>query len=177
LQTLRSSEETNMSRRRVSGAALLVLFGCAENPLIPDPNMAPRANANADQVVPFAGAEVAVTLDASFSTDMDGQIQEYRWMSATTPPMGGTGRYVPPGEAADWPPNEMTTVVNLPEGVWTLALQVVDDKGTVSAPDYVMVTVGDAPPPAAGAGGAPGGAGGRPAGGSGGGGAGGAGGA
>jgi len=158
-----------MLRRRVSGAALLVLFGCAENPLIPDPNMVPHANANADQVVPFAGVPVAVTLDASFSTDMDGQIREYRWLSATTPPMGGTGRYVPPGEAPEWPPNEMKTVVNLPQGVWTLALQVVDDKGAVSLPDYVTITVGDVPPPAAGAGGAPaGGAGGRGAAGAGG---------
>jgi uncharacterized membrane protein YgcG len=126
--------------------------------------MTPRANAGADQVVPFAGAPVAVMLDAGFSMDMDGQIQEYRWLSATYPPTGGTGRYVPPGEAPDWPPNAKQTVVMLPAGVWTFALQVVDDDAAVSLPDYVVVTVGDAPAlPAAGAGGATG-AGGQPGG-------------
>ena len=145
----------NQAVRRCAAVLLILLGGaCAENPLVNEPNLPPRANAGADQVLPFAGVPVAVVLDGSFSSDMDSQILDYRWLSATYPPTGGTGRYVPPGETTDWPPNVMRPMIMLPQGAWTFALQVIDDKGATSPPDFVMVTVGDVA--AAGAGGASG---------------------
>jgi hypothetical protein len=134
---------------------LFALVGCSKTPLVQPANAVPRANAGPDQMVPATGMSVSVTLDGSQSSDSDGHIVEYRWLSATKPPDGGSGRYVPPGQMPSWPDDEVQPKVSLPEGVWTFSLQVTDDKGATSVADTVTITVGNAPvagAPAAGAG-------------------------
>lgn len=142
-----------MSYRSICIAALLCAFGCSENPVIRDPNMPPRADAGDPQTVAFAGAPVDVLLDGSRSIDLDGRVIAWRWLSATRPPDNGRGRYVPPGEAADWPADAAQVMVRLPtEGVWRFSLQVIDDKLSTSLPDVVTITVGMPPAGAAGMG-------------------------
>ena len=131
----------------------MCLLGCTENQVIREPNSMPRADAGSDQVVPYAGVPVDVWLDGTRSVDDDGTIIAYRWLSATRPPGGGSGRYVPPGESPDWPADFAQTMVRLPEGTWRFSLQVTDDDQSSSAQDVVTITVGAAPVGGAGPGG------------------------
>jgi hypothetical protein len=124
---------------------------CRQNPLVERANPAPTAVAKINPAAP-SEAPVMVTLDGTGSTD-DGSITEYRWLSATPKPDGMPGRYIPPGESADWPADTAMTTVQLPEGIWSFQLWVKDDQGVVGAPAKVTVNVGDVPVPAAGAGG------------------------
>jgi hypothetical protein len=52
-----------------------------------------------------------------------------------------SGRWVPPGESSDWPADEAMTTVMLGEGVYTFVLWVTDNKGAVSQPDTLKVTI------------------------------------
>jgi hypothetical protein len=171
----RDPKENPVSCKTAWAALVLCALGCTENPVIEEANRIPVANAGPDQVVPFQGAAVDVVLDASASTDADGVIIEYRWLSATRPPGGGPGRYWPPGETMDWPADGVTTAVRLPQGVWMFSLQVTDDAHATGEQDTVTITVGSAPVAGSGGGGMGGGGagGGAPIGGIGGGGAGG----
>jgi hypothetical protein len=95
----------------------------------------PVANAGADQTVECTGgAKASVTLDASATTDPDGNITLYEWFenySAATPTLLGTG---------------VTLVIDLPVGAHTITLKVTDATGA-SATDEVVVDVVDTAPP------------------------------
>ena len=148
--------------------ALAALLGCRENGIAKEPNDAPLAiamvvNAAGETVDKKAAPEMrtfpldangmaAVTLVGSASSDPDGEVVKYRWMSAT-PIMGDpSSRMVPEGQAATWPEDSARPNIVLPQGEWTFNLWVVDDGGEISAPDVITVIAGAvAAPPAAGA--------------------------
>lgn len=150
-------------------AAVLVLCsaGCREDNLVPDPNRTPEAVArviaeNGDSVdetvdggggprFAFDGTPVEIQLDGSRSSDVDGEIRDYRWLSGTTDVDAGGGRLIPEDQDAGWPRDAAKPTVRLGEGVWTFTLWVEDDDGAISQPDTITFTVGDpapaAPPP------------------------------
>lgn len=120
----------------VVGAGLMPM-GCRDLPGVSDPNAAPIANAGRDQEFTDE-TQVTVTLDGSDSSDPDGRIRSYRWLSAdvTEQDAGGIERIGPEVDAVAKPK------VKLSEGVWTFTLWVEDDRGLYSAPDSVVITVG-----------------------------------
>jgi hypothetical protein len=150
--------------------ALFAFAGCRESPQIKPANKLPKAVAlvaDADGKLAskvqlnYTGADIDVTLDATTSSDEDGTIVSYRWLSANAVRDGGLGqlshdvttdaatmtikaggRYVPPGEPASWPGTSAKVTVPLGEGVWTFILLVFDNKGGVSAPSTVEITIG-----------------------------------
>lgn len=167
--------------------ACSLLAACTDNAVVPDsPNRRPvadarirvdgkavdeKVDAEALKIPLAAGVDsVEVTLDATESTDADGKVTSYRWLSATSVPDGGVGalsytgamgvvsaggRFVPGAEpggdkpgaregVADWPEDVERPVVELGEGAWSFSLWVTDDDGAVSSPDTVTVLVGDA---------------------------------
>jgi hypothetical protein len=106
---------------------------------------------------PFTGKPVSVTLDGSHSHDPDGTIASYHWLSGTLAPDGGTNlpdeggvlhRWVPPGEAPNWPGTSVSPQVELGMGAWSFTLWVVDNEGAISAPSTITVTVGMVTTPA-----------------------------
>lgn len=147
----------------------LTLVGCQKNPLVEPPNARPIAvawvegepfPANAAMRAPvvrtFDGEPVRVTLDATRSSDEDGRIVTYRWLSATLQ-ADGSGRLVPgfndedAGQEDDettadtglgYPADVEKPVVTLPVGEWRFALWVIDDQGEVSDRDSVVIRVG-----------------------------------
>jgi len=169
-------QENAMRSYRVFAGLLAVALafatGCRENPIVPDGNKLPFANAGFDLQVDYAGTPVTVMLDGTMSTD-DGVIDRYLWFSATPlslgdedagipPGMGalsyttsmannnsvtvtGGGRFVPVGQRADWPDDVAQPMVTLDRGLYTFALWVRDDVGVVSEPDTVIVRVGADP--------------------------------
>jgi hypothetical protein len=138
--------------------AILAAGACRPNPLIPEGNKLPVANAGPNQVVDYAGAPVAITLDGSGSSDADGVIRHYQWLSAT--PLapdedsdGGAGeevvpaggRVIPPGEPIGWPEDVVSPMVTLDQGVHYFTLWVTDDRGAMSPPDTVEIRIGADP--------------------------------
>jgi hypothetical protein len=141
----------------------LALAGCMESLDGPIANRVPTALAQvqgqmgSQVTVPFMGAPVQVTLDASGSTDQDGPLVAYRWFSGTpqsdapsTAGSGadddagaesGSGRWVPDGAPKDWPNDELNPVVTLGEGQYSFVLWVIDELGAVSDPSTLTVTV------------------------------------
>jgi hypothetical protein len=153
------AKENCMSRTKF--IALALLASCVQDPLIPEFNAPPVAVARvisakgesidemtdeAGLVFAFSGSPVTITLDGSGSSDPNGMIKQYRWLSGTLTPDAGAAqpakRLVPAGAAADWPADEQQPQVQLGEGVWTFTLWVVDDQGSVSDPDTIRITVG-----------------------------------
>jgi hypothetical protein len=128
----------------LSVACLTVAVGCREEPLLDRLNLLPEAQAGEDITVQSQGEPVTVTLDASASSDKDGEIVAYHWFSAVAAADGGVS--VIEGEEPTWPEDSEQPSVVLPPGVWTFALWVEDDKGAVSLPDTVKVTVGNPDP-------------------------------
>lgn len=140
--------------------------GCQENPAI-DPNNAPIAvawlqgqdipramctDAPYDEtcpldegrrrmgvVLPFAGSPVTVTLDSSQSSDRDGRVASYRWLSAN---FGADCKGRDPDRAHD-PEDVAKPTVTLGEGFWEFGLWVEDDKGAVSDQSVVTIRIGD----------------------------------
>ncbi len=87
-------------------------------------NLAPQANAGADQVLTAGlGGTASVTLDGSGSNDADGSIQSYSWKKDTVT----LATAVQP-------------TINLAIGVHSIRLTIADDKGA-TASDEVVVTV------------------------------------
>ena len=148
-------------------ALAAVSSGCREDPTIPPANQLPIADARvirdgksvnertdgADATkFDYSGAPVAVTLDASKSHDLDGTITAYRWLSGIVAPDGGiplpdgTGvsrRWVPAGEALNWPGDGVSPTVMLDKGIWSFSLWVTDNGGAISTPDTIKITIGD----------------------------------
>jgi hypothetical protein len=129
------------------------LCACAQSPAVPEPNSEPTADAGPDQTISLTSDTATVMLDGSGSSDRDGRITAYRWLSGLKREDGMTGRMVPDGEAADWPEDVERPTVTLPRGWWIFSLQVTDDGGLNSVADTVTINVGPVDPPAAGAGG------------------------
>jgi hypothetical protein len=128
----------------IIAGSLVSSTGCREEPSLARLNLLPKALAGDDQEVEFEGEPVSVTLDGSGSSDTDGEITQWQWFSAIGAPDGGVA--VPEGEAPTWPEDGEQPTVILPQGVWTFALWVEDDRGAVSLPDTVKITVGDPSP-------------------------------
>jgi hypothetical protein len=102
------------------------------------------ANDGLGPIFPFAGEPVEVVLDGKKSSDMDGTIAGYRWLSGTLAD-GGVDRVVPDGEAPSWPDDVAQPHVKLGEGRWSFSLWVTDDEGEISDPDTIQLIVGVPP--------------------------------
>jgi len=121
--------------------------------LVPDRGLAPQADARVLGqegklvTIPYAGEPIALTLDASHSSDPDGQITRFRWLSGTRAPAAGSGashRSVPAGAESDWPDDVEKPELTLGEGTYAFSLWVSDDQGMVSAPDLLQVVIAPA---------------------------------
>jgi len=109
-------------------------FGLASDPAvvtISTLNSAPVATAGPDQTLDSIG--VTVQLDGSQSYDFDNDPITYAW-TITTMPSGSTATLSDPTSAT---PTFWADVV----GEYVVQLQVSDNKGAVSTPDEVQVTV------------------------------------
>ena len=95
------------------------------------PNIAPIARASADQTIQLPIS--SITLDGSFSDDVDGNIATYQW----TKIQGANCTII---EATGW----TTQVTGLTEGTYSFELRITDNEGAVSK-DTVEVTVLKAP--------------------------------
>ncbi len=101
----------------------------------PAPNVAPVANAGADQVITLPTN--SVTLNGNGSVDPDGTISSFSWTKISGPAGGILSN-----------PNQATTIVsNLVEGTYEYELRVVDNLGLVST-DRVRIQVNPNPNPA-----------------------------
>jgi hypothetical protein len=89
-------------------------------------NIAPVANAGADQTITVPNN--TVTLNGSASSDADGSITSYSWSKISGPI---SGSITSPGSAS-------TTVTALVEGTYTFRLKVTDDKGATASDDIVI---------------------------------------
>jgi hypothetical protein len=131
-------------------------LGCTKNAQVEEVNVHPVARAwIANQpfpedasvkpvaIVALEGASVEVTLDGSRSSDPDGKIVSYRWLSAATDPDAGTGRVVPEGEDSDWPSDEQKPKVTLSRGFHRFSLWVTDNDGVTSRADLLTVQIGE----------------------------------
>jgi hypothetical protein len=129
---------------------------CADNLQVPYTNVTPVAvasilnDARKDASFTLGDQPVSVTLDASMSRDLDGEVRTYRWLSATTPDRVGSllddagahGRWVPEGAAADWPDDVIRPEITLSEpGDYAFTLWVVDDRGRISDPSTISLRV------------------------------------
>jgi len=150
--------------------AMFAMDACADNLLIPPTNVTPVAVArlldddspNPTVEVDAPDAPLELTLDASESRDPDGQIQTYRWLSASlasgfgqadeqdagpaepsvVADAGVFGRWMPEGAAEGWPEDVMRPVVELPGvGTYAFTLWVIDDRGRVSEPSTLSIEV------------------------------------
>jgi hypothetical protein len=149
----------------------LLAAACVDNLQTPETNVTPVAVARVlddDRVMPsfsFEGSPLELTLDASKSTDLDGTIASYRWLSATQLPSSGAGsggsggaagaagaagaggasapgRWVPEGEAADWPEDVERPRVSLPApGTYSFVVWVTDNGGRISDPNTLTIEV------------------------------------
>ena len=121
--------------------------------LVGDLGLAPTADARVsgqagkEVMLEFAGEPLDVTLDGSHSRDPDGRIVTYRWLSgmraSSTDDAGepGPSRVVPEGEEPTWPEDVVRPQVTLDQGDYVFTLWVIDERGNVSTPDSVRVSV------------------------------------
>jgi len=160
---------------RLFAAAALTCFAsaCEESLGVPEGNRLPIARATvlgadggSSASFDYEGSPVRITLDGSGSSDPDGKIARYRWLSGNlrtgTGAAGGGGsgsvpaddadggsdlelsatlRWVPDGEQPNWPADVAQPVVELGEGTFTFVLWVVDDGGAVSDPVTLQITI------------------------------------
>lgn len=111
---------------------------CVENPLVTD-NNAPVADAGDDQELEYDGDPVSVTLDGSRSADSDGDVVSYQWLISSRIECDGKD------DDDECPEHVEKPKVMLDEGRYHFTLWVTDNKGAVSDPDTVMITVGNPP--------------------------------
>ncbi len=88
--------------------------------------------------VPYDGSPVTVTLDATHSSDRDGEVVKYRWLSANFGP-DCAGRDDDPDHD---PAEQAKPKLTLDEGFWEFGLWVEDDAGATSSQSVVTVRVG-----------------------------------
>lgn len=91
-------------------------------------NKRPIAAAGPDQVhmLAFGQAEIDIKLNASASSDPDGNVVAYAWTGTPAPE------------------NVVSPTVRLKAGTHTFSLIVTDEKGTLSQPDSVAITINEA---------------------------------
>ena len=137
-----------MSMERFLSSCLAVLAAaasaaCRDAPLAEnvETNMAPIAHAGDMQMLDYGGSPVTATLDGSRSSDADGTIVTYRWLSAVAAADGGMGR-----GGLD-PDDEVSPTLTLDAGSWSFTLFVIDDDGGISQPSTVTIIVGSGIPP------------------------------
>ena len=96
--------------------------------VMPPPNQPPTADAGQPQTIKLQQGETtaSVTLDGS-GADADGTIAGYNWTGTPDPE------------------DVAKPALSLPPGVYTFSLTVSDDRGAVSAPSSVVITVNEAP--------------------------------
>lgn len=135
-----------MTMDRSALTTLLVLLAaagstdCRDTPLAENVranNLTPTARAGLMQMLDYNGSPVSVTLDGSASSDPDGTIATYRWLSGNDAPDGGIGR-----GGVD-PADETSPTVMLGAGTWEFTLFVIDNEGGVSKPATVAIQVGN----------------------------------
>ncbi len=129
----------------LSVSALLALTGCGDSGIPhntqlvgttsnvggePIENKAPIANAGPDQTVDKG---TVVTLDASASSDEDGNIVSYQWKSPN-------GLLL--GEGVKFELDTSSEAIGL--GTYTVGLVVTDDRGAIGV-DAVAITIGEVP--------------------------------
>jgi sugar lactone lactonase YvrE len=102
---------------------------------IPQPNQSPVANAGTDQTV---NEGYAVTLDGTASSDSDGSIASYSWKQIEGPIVTLSG--------ADTSKASFTAPIVSSDTQLKFSLTVKDDKGDISSPAIVTVTVKAAAP-------------------------------
>jgi hypothetical protein len=122
---------------------LAATAACDDTPLFPKENAAPTAIAGPDQKLDYTGEPVTVQLDGRKSSDPNGTITKYIWMSGTSEPDAGVARVGPD------PMDVAQPSVMLDQGAWKFVLWVVDDGGKTSRPSTVTITVGSGVPPEA----------------------------
>lgn len=91
------------------------------------------------------GGPVRVILRGENSRDPDGELQEYRWLSANRIPDAGT--LMPPlrrvlaGVDSAWPADTANVTLDLEPGTWAFTLWVRDDQNAWSEPDTVRLVI------------------------------------
>jgi hypothetical protein len=118
-----------------NGASALDTINITVNPAPPPPNVAPVANAGADQSITLPTN--TVTLNGSASSDADGAIVSYAWTQINGPS---------PAIIAS-ASNIISAVNGLVQGTYSFRLVVTDNNGATDN-DTVVVIVSPAPPPA-----------------------------
>ena len=139
---------THLMRAMLITCALLPLGACRDLAAAPAiPSNPPIARAGADQtlVLEQGALEVNVTLDGTGSTDNDGEVVSYIWLSGDSEEVDGGGIR----RSGPDPDNIAMPTITLEQGQWKFVLWVEDDAGRVSNPDVVVITVGDKLPPTA----------------------------
>lgn len=91
-----------------------------------------------EKVVQYDSAPASVTLDATHSTDRNGEVVSYRWLSANF----GTDCKGRDDDPAHDPKDTAKPKVTLDEGFWQFSLWVEDDEGATSEQSVVTVLVG-----------------------------------
>lgn len=154
-------DDTSFARALLGLLATLALAGCLDSLDGAEANRPPVAVARVEGMmgsqvtVPFMGSPVTITLDGSESSDAEGPLKAHRWFSGTpsSGPSGAagadedagseseSGRWVPEGAPKDWPEDVIKPVVELGEGQYSFVLWVIDERGVVSDPSTLNVTV------------------------------------
>lgn len=138
----------------LSLASLLVVAqlvaGCRDLPATGANQQVPVANAGPDQNIAVVG-ETTVTLDGRKSSDADGEVVRYYWLSADAATGDEAEEILAEGFDAgiglvrsrqDLEESPQPTVT-LGKGVWTFTLWVEDDEGLISDPDSVTIIVSE----------------------------------